>query len=62
MEGNEMKERGIYVKDHGKSLKEDPNALKVRLNALLEVDRLRFWVEVFIALCVAGIFIRLIVM
>ncbi len=57
-----MKERGIYVKDHGKSLKEDPNALKVRLNALLEVDRLRFWVEVFTALCVAGIFIRLIVM
>ena len=53
-----MKEHGIYIKDHGKSLKEDPNALKVRLNALLEVDRLRFWVEVFIALCVAGIFIR----
>ena len=57
-----MKERGIYVKDHGKVIREDSNALKVRLNALLEVDRLRFWVEVFIALCVAGIFIRLIVM
>jgi hypothetical protein len=55
-------EKGLYVKDHGKSLKEDPNALKVRLNALLEVDRVRFWVEVFIAVCVAGIFIRLLVM
>lgn len=62
MKGVRMKERGIYVKDHGKTMREEPNALKVRLNALLEVDRLRFWVEVFIALCVAGIFIRLIMM
>jgi hypothetical protein len=57
-----MKEHGIYVKDHGKSLKEDPNALKVRLNALLEVDRVRFWVEVVICVAVVGIFIRLLVM